>query len=124
MGAFPRHPFMRVMAALWLLAAVAMLLATLLRAEMGPNDRAALATLVPLYFLSLPSGHLAVVAFANLKIELYVGSGQVLSIVTEGLALWAALTVLGYLQWFVLLPWLARGARRLVDRLCARFLAR
>ena len=48
MGAFPRHPFMRVMAALWLLAAVAMLLATLLRAEMGPNDRAALATLVPL----------------------------------------------------------------------------
>ena len=47
-----------------------------------------------------------------------------LSIVTEGLALWAALTVLGYLQWFVLLPWLARGARRLVDRLCARFLAR
>ncbi len=124
MGAFPRHPVMRVMAALWLLAAFAMLIAMLLRAEIGPNDRAALSTLVPLYFLSLPSGHLAVLALTKLKIELYVTSGEVLSIFSEGLALWAALTLLGYLQWFVLLPWLARGARHLTDHLCARFLAR
>lgn len=124
MAAFPRHRFMRFMATLWLLAAVAMLLITLLRAEIWPNDRAALSTLVPLYFLSLPSGHLAVVALTKLKIELYVGSGQVLSIFSEGLALWTALAALGYLQWFVMLPWIARRARDLTDRLCARFQAR
>jgi hypothetical protein len=124
MGAFPRHPLMRVLATLWLLAAVAMLAITLLRPEIGPNDRAALSTLVPLYFLSLPSGHLAVLALSKLKIDLYVGSGEVLSIFSEGLALWSALTVLGYLQWFVLLPSIARGARRLTDHVCAHFLAR
>jgi hypothetical protein len=124
MAAFPRHPFVRVMATLWLLAAVAMLLMTLLRPEIGPNDRSALSTLVPLYFLSLPSGHVAVLALTKLKIELYVGPGYALSIFSEGLALWAGLTALGYLQWFVMLPWIARGARHLTDHLCARFLAR
>lgn len=112
------------MAALWLIAAVAMLLITLLRPEIGPNDRSALSTLVPLYFLSLPSGHLAVVALTQAKIALYVGSGYTPSILSESLALWAALTALGYFQWFVLLPWIARGARHLTDHVCARFFAR
>lgn len=124
MTAFPRHPVVRVVAMLWLLAALAMLLVTLLRPEIGPNDRTALSTLVPLYFLSLPSGHAAVLALAKVKLELYLGPGYVPSIVSEALVLWAALTALGYVQWFVALPWIARGARRLTDRLCARFLAR
>ena len=42
--------------------------------------------------------------------------GTLFSVTTEGLALWALLAVLGYLQWFVLLPWLARLTQRLLAR--------
>ncbi len=121
MAAFPRHPFLRVIAVLWLLAAIVMLVVTLLRPEIGPNERSALSSLVPLYFLSLPAGHLGVTALNELKVKRYVESRYVASVFSDGLALWAALTLLGYVQWFVLLPWLAR---RLADFLCNRFLAR
>jgi hypothetical protein len=124
MTVFPRQAFVRVVATLWLLAAMAMLLITLLRSGIGLDERSALSTLVPLYFMSLPSGHLAVLALSKAKIELYVSSGLTISIFYEGLALWTALTVLGYLQWFVLLPSIARGARHLTDHFCTRFLAR
>ena len=42
----------------------------------------------------------------------------------EGLLLWIALTMLGWLQWFVLLPWVARKARKATDFLFKRFFAR
>lgn len=115
---------MRIVAVIWLLAAVVMLVATLLRPEMQANDRAALSSLVPMYFLSFPLGHAGVMALSLLKVDLYVRSGFVLSIYSEGLLLWAALTVLGCLQWFVLLPWVVRKSRQLTDFLFNRYFAR
>lgn len=108
----------------WLLASVAMLLFTLTRPGIGMNDRAALSGLVPLYFLSLPLGHLGLVALGKLKLGLYAASRPVPGIFCEGLMLWCALTALGYLQWFVLLPWVTRKCRRLADFLSKRNLAR
>lgn len=115
---------MRAALALWLLIAVVLLAVTLLRPEMQADERSGLATLVPLYFMSFPLGHVAVMALSRLKIELYAGSGYVLGIHEEGLLLWLGLTVLGLLQWFVLLPWTARKARQATDFLFRRFFAR
>lgn len=120
---FPQHPVLRIVAILWLLAAVVLLLVTLLRPEIQANDRAALSSLVPLYFLSLPLGHLGLLAVNHAKVSLYVASQVVPGIFSEGLALWAALTVLGYVQWFVLLPWVSRLCRRLAGFLFKRYLA-
>jgi hypothetical protein len=113
----PRHPVLRIAATAWLLASVVLIVVTLLRPELQANDRAALSTLVPLYFLSLPLGHLGVMALNKLKLALILDFNFVPAIFAEGLALWAALSVLGYLQWFVLTPWAARGVSQL-----ARFL--
>jgi hypothetical protein len=115
---------MRVALAVWLLAAVALLVTSLARPEMQADERAALSTLVPLYWMSFPLGHAGVAALSGLKLELYAGSGTVLGMHEEGLLLWSALTVLGLLQWFVLLPWVARGLRQLADFLSRRFFAR
>ena len=108
----------------WLLIAVVLLVVTLLRPGIQVDERAALATLVPLYFMSFPLGHVGVMALSRLKLELYAGSAYVLGIHEEGLLLWLALTALGLLQWFVLLPWLARKSRQLADFLSRRFFAR
>ena len=123
MGFIPRHPILRVVATLWLLAAMVLLLVTLLRPEIQANDRAALSSLVPLYFLSLPLGHVGLLAVNHIKLDLYVTSQAVPGIFSEGLMLWTALAVLGYLQWFVLLPWIARLCRRLAGFLSRRYLA-
>ena len=121
---FPRHFALRIIAVAWMLVAVVLLVVMLLRPEAQANELAALSSLVPLYFLGLPLGHLGFLALGKLKLELYVTSHYELSIVAEGLALWAALTVLGYLQWFVLLPWVSRKCRQLADFLSKRSLAR
>ena len=105
---FPRHPLLRIVATAWLLASVVMLTAALLRPELYGNDRAALVWLTPLYWLSFPFGHAGVMAGIGIRVELYVGSHIVPSVFAEGLYLWTVLTVLGYLQWFVLLPWISR----------------
>ena len=119
-----RRTFARAAALTWLLAAFILLVVTLLRPEMQANERTALAGLVPLYFLSFPLGHAGVMALTWLKGELYVGHGFELSMLSEGLLLWSLLTVLGALQWFVLLPWAARELRRLMQFLSRRFFAR
>ena len=120
----PRHPVLRAVATAWLLAAAVMLLVTLLRPEIAMNERAALSSLVPLYFLCFPLGHLGVVALGKLKVSLYVSFNIVPGIFSEGLLLWTLLVILGYVQWFVLLPWLARKSRQLTDFLFKRYLAR
>lgn len=124
MAALPRHPLMRAIEILWLLAALVMLVVTVLRPEIRQNERAALSSLVPLYFLSLPAGHLGVRSLSKLEVKLYRESGYVPGVLSEALAQWASLTFLGYVQWFVLLPWLARRSRQLIDFLCNRFLGR
>ena len=121
---FPRNPYLRVVATLWLLASVVMLTITLLRPDIAGNDRSALVYLTPLYWLSLPLGHVGVMAGIQVRLELYLRFDFVPSILAEGLYLWSALTVLGYLQWFVLLPLLARMCRQLADFLFRRDPAR
>jgi hypothetical protein len=115
---------LRAAAAAWLLAAFVILAVMLLRPELQADERAGLSSLVPLYFLSFPLGHLGVMALSRLKIELYTGSGVVLGMHCEGMLLWAALTFLGALQWFVLLPWVARKCRQVADFLSRRFSTR
>lgn len=120
----PRHPVLRIVATLWLLASVVMLFVTLLRPEIQANDRAGLSSLVPLYFLSFPLGHLGLLALNRLKVDLYVSFNVIPGIFTEGLLLWALLTLLGYVQWFIVLPWVSRKSRQLTDFLFNRYHAR
>ena len=120
----PRHPALRIVATLWLLASLVLLVVTLLRPDVQGSDRAALAYLTPLYWLSFPLGHLGVLAGIQLRLELYLTLKFVPSILAEGLYLWTALTVLGYIQWFVLLPWIASGCRQLSRFLFNRDAAR
>jgi len=56
-----------------------------------------------------------VIGGIRIRLELFLELDFVPSILSEGLYLWAALTVLGYLQWFVLLPLIARKCRQLSD---------
>jgi hypothetical protein len=113
MRLFPRHRFLRWLAVSWLLAACVMLGLMLLRPELQGDERRALSGLVPLYFLSFPLGHAGLMACNKLKLELFLDSGFVPAIYTEGMVLWIVLTVLGYAQWFVLLPWISRKCRQL-----------
>jgi hypothetical protein len=115
MTLFPRHPAMRLVATVWLLASVLMLTFTLLRPDISGNDRGALVYLTPLYWLSFPLGHVGVIGGIRIRLELFLELDFVPSILAEGLYLWSALTVLGYLQWFVLLPLVARKCRQLSD---------
>jgi hypothetical protein len=124
MTLFPRHPATRIVATAWLLASVLMLTVTLLRPDIVGNDRSALVYLTPLYWLSFPLGHVGVILGIRIRLELYLDSGFVPSVLSEGLYLWGALTVLGYLQWFVLLPLLAQKLRQLSSFLSKRNPAR
>ena len=115
----PKHPASRRVAALWLLACAATLVVMLLRADLHADDRTALSTLVPLYWLSLPLGHAGVVAVIRIRTALYL-SGIPPAIPAEGLLLWFALGVLGYVQWFLLLPLVARKCQQLLQFLFDR----
>ena len=115
---------LRVVAALWLAAALAMLVAMLVRAAGAPGGRAALAVLVPLYFMSLPAGQLGMEAASRLRVYLYTEADYVPTLALEGAVIWIALSVLGFLQWFVVLPWLARRAPQWIRSLFGRYTAR
>lgn len=108
MTLLPRHPVTRLVATLWLVASAAMLVVTFARPEIQGGDRSALVYLTPLYFLSFPLGHVGLMAGIHIRVDLYVNDHVVPSILAEGIYLWTSLTLLGYLQWFVLLPWVAR----------------
>jgi hypothetical protein len=119
MSLLPRHRVSRRIAAAWLLACGAMLIVMLTRVTLHEGDRSALATLVPLYWLSLPLGHAGILAVIEIRTALYV-SGTVPSLLAEGLTSWLLLTVLGYVQWFLLLPLVARGCQQLLQFLFNR----
>ena len=121
---FPRHPVMRLVATAWLLASVLMLTFTLLRPDITGSSRSALVYLTPLYWLAIPLGHVGVMAGIELRLRLYLELDFVPSVLAEGLYLWAVLTLLGYAQWFVLVPLLAQKLRRLSGFLSKRFPAR
>jgi hypothetical protein len=107
------------MAAAWLLACLTTLIVLVTRVALHEGDRSALAALVPLYWLSLPLGHAGIQALIQIRTTLYL-SGAVPGLLAEGLASWLALTVLGYAQWFVLLPLVARKCQQLLQFLFNR----
>ena len=113
MTLFPRHRHMRFAALAWLATCVVFLSITLLRSDPQAEDRSALATLVPVYFLGFPCSHLALLAINKVKLALYLEAEFVPGIWSEGLLLWTLTTVAGYFQWFILLPWLSRRCLQL-----------
>ena len=115
----PKHPASRRVAALWLLACLATLVIMLLRPGLYEGDRSALSTLVPMYWLSLPLGHAGVLAGIDIRTALYL-AGAAPGILAEGLYLWLVLAVLGYVQWFLLLPLIARKCQQLLHFLFNR----
>jgi hypothetical protein len=96
----------------------------LLRPEMQADERKALSVLVPLYFMSFPLGHAGLLALNRLKVELYWAGEFVPAMFTEGVVLWMLLVLLGYAQWFLLLPLISRicrlGSARAARRTPAR----
>lgn len=123
MTLLPNHPASRRVAALWLLACTATLIVMLLRTGLNEGDRAALSALVPMYWLSLPLGHVGVMTVIDIRTALYL-AGMAPGILAEGLLLWLALGVLGYVQWFLLLPLSARMCQQLLQYLFNRDAAR
>ena len=124
MTLFPRHPVLRLVATAWLLASVLMLTFTLLRPDITGSSRSALVYLTPLYWLAIPLGHVGVMAGIELRLRLYLELNFVPSVLAEGLYLWTVLTLLGYVQWFVLVPLLAQKLRQLSGFLFKRNPAR
>lgn len=116
----PRHRASRVLAALWLLACVAVLLLTLLKHELYANQRSALTQLVTVYFLGFPSTHIAVLASAKIKLDWYLHARFEPSILSECVFLWTLMVALGYVQWFVVLPWISRKCWGLCNALLYR----
>ena len=119
MNFLPRHPASRRVAALWLLVCAASLVVMLVRLGIYGGDRIALSTLVPMYWLSLPLGHAGVMAGIDIRTALYV-AGTPPGILAEGLFLWVVLGVIGYGQWFLLLPLAARKCQQLLQFLFNR----
>lgn len=120
MALIPRHRAARWAAALWVLACLLSLAAFLMHPGVESNSKTALAMLVPLYLMGAPISHAAMLAVIDIRLQIYLDDGTVLSVLAEGLGFWAFLAVLGYLQWFVLLPLLARLFQRLFDFLFNR----
>ena len=114
MTLLPKHAVSRRLAALWLLACAVTLGIMLVRVGLHEGDRSALSTLVPMYWLSLPLGHVGVMAGVDIRTQLHV-AGTPPGILAEGLYLWLVLGILGYAQWFLLLPLIARGCQRLLQ---------
>ena len=117
MTVIPQHRVARRLAALWLLIGAVSLAVLLLRPGLYENERAALTVLLPLYFLGLPLTHLGLLASDKLRLNIIVELNYVPEVQAEGVLLWALLLVLGYVQWFLLLPWVTRKFAQL-----ARFL--
>ncbi len=106
----PKHRLSRIAAALWLMTCVALLLVTLSKQYLHADERSALTPLrhlVPVYFLGFPSSHLAVVAASKIKLALYFRGEVAPSLFSECVSLWIGMVTLGYVQWFILLPWVS-----------------
>lgn len=123
MSLLPRHRVSRRIAAAWLFFCVATLVVTLARVALHEGDRSALTTLVPLYWLSLPLGHAGIMAIIDVRTALYV-AGAMPGLLVEGFASWLVLAVLGYAQWFLLLPLVARACQKALQLLFNRDSAR
>ena len=113
MTILPSHPASRRAAVLWLMVCAASLVVMLARLALHAVDRTALTSLVPMYWMSLPLGHAGVMAGIDIRTALYL-AGTPTSILAEGLFLWLVLGVIGYGQWFLLLPLVVRKCQQLL----------
>ncbi|MEQ1775880.1 MAG: hypothetical protein ABL891_19050 [Burkholderiales bacterium] len=113
MTLLPKHPITRVVAILWLSVCLAVLALALLQNSLYAEERSALAMLVPVYFLGFPCGHIALLAVNKIKLALYLSAGFSPSVLSECVFLWTFTIVLGYVQWFIVLPALSRKCWRL-----------
>jgi hypothetical protein len=69
--------------------------------------------------MSLPLGHAGIMAIIDVRTALYV-AGAMPGLIVEGFASWLVLAVLGYAQWFLLLPLVARGCQKTLQLLFNR----
>ena len=114
MSLVPRHRVGRYAAAAWALACAISLAAFLLLPAVA-GSRTPLTMFVPLYLTGTPSSHAAMLTVNELRLRIYLDGGT-LGLAAEGIMLWTLLTVLGYLQWFVVLPRLVRLTQKLLAR--------
>jgi hypothetical protein len=100
----------RVLKALWLLACVSVLADTLIHS--GPEHRdGGVALFLTMLGLSFPSGWLSLVMLKLLEMLKIFDISKATELQTILIA-WITLFILGYLQWFVLVPAIVRWWRQ------------
>jgi hypothetical protein len=100
----------RVLKALWLLACVSVLAHTLIHHGLEHRD-AGVALFLTMLALSFPSGWLSLVMLKLLEMLNLFDISKATELQTILIA-WITLFVLGYLQWFVIVPAIVRWWRR------------
>jgi hypothetical protein len=115
MLSFPRTPKGRIVLALWLVACLAVLIDGFI--ERNTSEWGMVFFLL-MNCLTFPSGYVFSLVFAAVFRFLMANGITVLN--ERGfipiLILWPFFVVVGYLQWFVLIPWLAHRLTRLFER--------
>jgi hypothetical protein len=103
MKVFQHNPFVWILAASWVAACVVVLVYAFVQRGMGEINGAFAYMMVVLTF---PSGLLVFYAVSLSGIPFLIGVGAAPFLSAGGLVVvWLALTALGFVQWFVLLPW-------------------
>lgn len=99
----------RVVKWLWILIALLALLASLVAYDGTPNSDADLLLAYAMLSLSFPSGLVIAISLGLLGQIAYAITGYVFTTSYASIAVdWLIAFVAGYVQWFVLLPWLWR----------------
>jgi hypothetical protein len=105
----PRSFIGRCLAIIWLLACIALLVSAFKQQHIHDMPEAVIPLLVA---LSFPIGYFVVIV-AGLA---WAGASATLHLTyhpfRDLIPIWVPVVVLGYLQWFVLVPWLFRKLRK------------
>ncbi|MEX0958331.1 MAG: hypothetical protein WDZ63_03500 [Burkholderiales bacterium] len=103
MRLFRHNPFMWILAASWTAACIVALVYAFVQRGMGETGAAFGYMMV---FLTFPAGLLVFIALALAGIPFVIGVGAAPFLSAGGLFVtWLALVLVGFVQWFVLLPW-------------------
>ncbi|HUF19736.1 MAG TPA: hypothetical protein VMP00_03180 [Burkholderiales bacterium] len=109
MQLFKHNPFAWILAASWVAACVVVLVYAFVQRGMGEISAAFGYMMV---LLTFPAGLLVFYAVSLTGIPFVIGVGAAPFLSAGGLiAVWLALTVLGFVQWFTLLPWILARLR-------------
>lgn len=99
----------RLLKWLWVLSALLALLASLAAYDGEPNSDADLLLGYAMLTLSFPLGLIVAASFSILGQVAYATTGYVFTTSYVSITVtWLIFFVAGYVQWFVLLPWLCR----------------